>query len=152
MAAVRIQQFWTAIVSFFCGVLASLRRSAPTAGPVSGRPPAAGPASAAVALPGQRSAAPTAGPVPSPVPGRAAAGERALPPTIKQRIRAEAHGSSPAVRRMRAARAGDTAAAPAGDVASARVRTAPAHAGTASAPVGAEAVVPVAAAAVTAAP
>ncbi|MFJ3161539.1 DUF6344 domain-containing protein [Streptomyces kanasensis] len=146
MAAVRIQQFWTAIVSFFCGVLASVRRSVPTAGPVSGHPLAAGPASAAVALPGQRSAGPTADPVSSPVPGRPVAGERALPPTIKQRIRAEAHGSSPAVRRMRAARAGDVAAAaPVGDVVAA-------YAGTAPAPVGAKAVVPVAAAAVTAAP
>ncbi|WP_399225877.1 DUF6344 domain-containing protein [Streptomyces sp. TRM49041] len=35
-------------------------------------------------------------------PGRRATRGRALPPTIKQRIRAEAHGTSPAVRRATA--------------------------------------------------
>ncbi|MEV2201088.1 DUF6344 domain-containing protein [Streptomyces fradiae] len=122
MAADRVKQFWTAIVSFFCELLASLRAAAPVAS-VAGRwggsaSPAALTASAeALALPAQRAAgaavrAPArdglgAGRGKGAVAGRARRVERdrALPPTIKQRIRAEAHGASPAVRRLSAAAA-----------------------------------------------
>ncbi len=120
MAADRVKQFWTAIVSFFCGLLASLRAAAPVARVAGRRVGSASPAvpvasADAVALPAQRAAgaavrAPERGGLGSgrgkgTVAGRARRVERdrALPPTIKQRIRAEAHGASPAVRRLAAA-------------------------------------------------
>ncbi|MEU7567587.1 DUF6344 domain-containing protein [Streptomyces fradiae] len=147
MAADRVKEFWTAIVSFFCGLLASLRAAAPAAcvASVAGRrggsaSPAVPVASAgAVALPAQRAAgagvrAPARGGLGAAGRGKGAVAgrarrverDRALPPTIKQRIRAEAHGASPAVRRPAAAGAlaachpGDPAdpAAPAADRAS----------------------------------
>ncbi|MFJ8695168.1 DUF6344 domain-containing protein [Streptomyces roseolilacinus] len=104
MAAGKVKQFWTAIVSFFCELLASLRSAAPVADRY---PDAAATRTAltgAVSLPAQRTAA-----VPATGAGCGAGRrgrvprERALPPTIKQRIRAEAHGASPAVRRLPAA-------------------------------------------------
>ncbi|MCP9987353.1 DUF6344 domain-containing protein [Streptomyces sudanensis] len=98
MAAGRVTQFWTAIVSFLRGILALIGPVAPAAG----RPgaPAARTGLRAAALPAQRTAAvPAAGARCGAGRGRPA-GERALPPTIKQRIRAEAHGASPAVRRL----------------------------------------------------
>ncbi|GAA4911078.1 DUF6344 domain-containing protein [Streptomyces coeruleoprunus] len=98
-AAVKVKQFWTAIVSFFCGLLAGLLPSGKPAAPA-----AAARRTAAVVLPKQRTAPAVA------VPGRRAARGPALPPTIKQRIRAEAHGSSPSVRRLPGA--GDAAASP----------------------------------------
>ncbi|MEU3445859.1 DUF6344 domain-containing protein [Streptomyces thermolilacinus] len=140
MAADKVKQFWTAIVSFFCGVLAALRPTAPAALEVPAAPavPArsasaasaadrrdavragadvglgagggvAGTAYAArtarvgaLALPGQRSVASSvaAGGGRGSGWGRRVPRERALPPTIKQRIHAEAHGASPAVRRL----------------------------------------------------
>lgn len=101
MAAGKVKQFWTAIVSFFCGLLASFRPAAPAAN----RRPGAGAEAAAArtartgapALPPQRTAA---APGVGAGRGRRAPRERALPPTIKQRIHAEAHGTSPAVRRL----------------------------------------------------
>ncbi|WP_374982367.1 DUF6344 domain-containing protein [Streptomyces fradiae] len=151
MAADRVKQFWTAIVSFFCGLLASLRAAAPVAlvASVAGRRggaayPAVPTASAgAVVLPAQRAAGAA---VHAPAQRRLGAGGgkgavagsarrvergRALPPTIKQRIRAEAHGASPAVRRLSAAgvlAAGhpadqaDPAAGPGSDAATGPVR------------------------------
>ncbi|MFJ6993016.1 DUF6344 domain-containing protein [Streptomyces sp. NPDC003090] len=116
MAADKVKQFWTAIVSFFCGVLAALRPAAPvrvrragTGFDAAPHATATAPATStsrglarAVGLPAQRSA--TAA---EPAAGRCGSGwgrrtprERALPPTIKQRIHAEAHGASPAVRRL----------------------------------------------------
>ncbi|CAL9468247.1 hypothetical protein SUDANB37_02795 [Streptomyces sp. enrichment culture] len=144
MAADKAKQFWTAIVSFFCGVLAALRPTAPAApaalevpavatgsaasaastadrrdavragagadvrlgagGSVAGTAYAARTATrvGAVALPGQRSVASsvTTGGGRGSGWGRRVPRERALPPTIKQRIHAEAHGASPAVRRL----------------------------------------------------
>ncbi|MCP9974094.1 DUF6344 domain-containing protein [Streptomyces somaliensis] len=123
MATGRVTQFWTAIVSFLRGLLALVRPAVPAAGRYRGTAaPAARTAPAGVAaLPPQR---------PAPVPATGAARwtghgtgratgygagpgraprARALPPTIKQRISAEAHGASPAVRRLPAT------GAPAGD-------------------------------------
>ncbi|MDT9681930.1 DUF6344 domain-containing protein [Streptomyces sp. TRM76323] len=100
MAAGKVKQFWTAIVSFFCGLLASFRPAAPVAHrrPGAGAETAARTArTAAVALPPQRTAA---APGIGAGRGRRAPRARALPPTIKQRIHAEAHGTSPAVRRL----------------------------------------------------
>lgn len=84
MAAVKVEQFWTAIVSLlrtflsFLGFRATTERtSVPVSAPVAAPP--------RPRVPVQRTAL-------------AVVRERALPPTIEQRIRAEAHGTSPSVR------------------------------------------------------
>ncbi|MEV7277112.1 DUF6344 domain-containing protein [Streptomyces sp. NPDC093111] len=101
MATAKVKQFWTAFISVLFALLASLGLAgtataaqqpalqqgeepavAGGAGTVAARP--------AVSVPAQRSHQ-----------WRTPQG-RALPPTIKQRIGAEAHGSSPAVRHLRA--------------------------------------------------
>ncbi|MEV0446561.1 DUF6344 domain-containing protein [Streptomyces sp. NPDC050600] len=101
MATAKVKQFWTAFISVLFALFASLGLASPAtaaqqpalqqgeepavaggAGAVAARP--------AVSVPAQRSHQ-----------WRTAQG-RALPPTIKQRIGAEAHGSSPAVRHLRA--------------------------------------------------
>ncbi|MFF1416509.1 DUF6344 domain-containing protein [Streptomyces sp. NPDC058280] len=96
MAAFKVKKLWTVFITAFFAVLASLGLTAPAA--------AAGAAAQQ----------PTEQPVPAPVaPHRAAeamtarAGvprslprDRSLPPTIKQRIHAEAHGASPSVRHL----------------------------------------------------
>ncbi|OII60752.1 hypothetical protein BJP40_07695 [Streptomyces sp. CC53] len=91
MAAVMVKQFRTAIVSLLRVLLAlfGLRPSLAA----DGRTGAAAPVRPAV--PAQRAveAGGAAGR------GLGAVRARALPPTMKQRIRAEAHGASPAVRR-----------------------------------------------------
>lgn len=117
MAADRVTHFWTAIVSFLRGLLALAGLTPPVAHRCGGAtaPAARTSRTAAAALPVQRPAA---------APGAGAGREAghgvgrgagygvgrgrtprgwALPPTIKQRIRAEAHGASPAVRRLPAA-------------------------------------------------
>ncbi|MFE0651532.1 DUF6344 domain-containing protein [Streptomyces sp. NPDC059534] len=102
MATAKVKQFWTAFISVLFALLASVglantaaaaqqpsvQQPEEPAGPV-----AAAPASAATGERAQVS-----------VPAQRAhrwplAGDRSLPPTIKQRIAAEAHGSSPAARR-----------------------------------------------------
>ncbi|MFF8832018.1 DUF6344 domain-containing protein [Streptomyces sp. NPDC015131] len=98
--------FWTALFSLLTAILTALglKRTPKASVPVIAAPVAVPPARAARAA---RSAAhsPAPAPAPDPVPlccapawgpGRV----RSLPPTIKQRIRAEAHGSSPSVRRL----------------------------------------------------
>lgn len=100
MAVGKVKQFWTAIISFFCELLASFRPAAPVADRCPGAAATRTALTGAVSLPAQRTAA-----VPATGAGRRGRvpRERALPPTIKQRIRAEAHGASPAVRRLPAA-------------------------------------------------
>ncbi|MFF9196496.1 DUF6344 domain-containing protein [Streptomyces sp. NPDC014779] len=101
MATAKVKQFWTAFVSVLFALFASLGLATPAAA-ATAQPslsqgdepaPAAGAETraerAAVPLPAQRTAS-----------HWHLAQGRALPPTIKQRIRAEAHGSSPAVRHL----------------------------------------------------
>jgi hypothetical protein len=95
MAAFKVKKLWSVFLTAFFAVLASLGLTAPAAA-----------AGSAVAQPAEQ---------PAPVPAaermaesrKARAGiprplsrDRSLPPTIKQRIRAEAHGSSPSVRHL----------------------------------------------------
>ncbi|MGI5356300.1 DUF6344 domain-containing protein [Streptomyces sp. CA-252508] len=127
MAAVKVTHpvthFWTAFFSLLSAILTSLglKRTPKAAIPVyaAGTPAAgataAAPATAPESAPGTGTApestygaepAPAAVPAPrcsTPVWG-AGHDFRSLPPTIKQRIRAEAHGSSPSVRHLPAAR------------------------------------------------
>ncbi|MET9957904.1 DUF6344 domain-containing protein [Streptomyces sp. NPDC006326] len=87
---ITVASLWTAVVSALVALLASLgfgRKTAPSAVVVAASPR---PAAAAV----RRPAVPVARRT-----WRAVMRGRALPPTIKQRIRAEAHGKSPSVRR-----------------------------------------------------
>ncbi|MFG3496104.1 DUF6344 domain-containing protein [Streptomyces sp. NPDC047928] len=103
MAAVKVTQFWTAFVSVVSVVFAFLRalalpktatRTAPKTAPkTASRTPSQAP-SAAVRAGQALRVVQTAQAV------GGAVRERALPPTIKQRIRAEAHGASPSVRHM----------------------------------------------------
>ncbi|MEV8586842.1 DUF6344 domain-containing protein [Streptomyces sp. NPDC051180] len=101
MATAKVKQFWTAFISVLFALLASvgLASTASAAQQPAVQQPeepagtAAAPASAAAT--GERGLAS--------VPAQRAhhrplAGDRSLPPTIKQRIAAEAHGSSPAAR------------------------------------------------------
>ncbi|MEU9704757.1 DUF6344 domain-containing protein [Streptomyces sp. NPDC047981] len=100
MATAKVKQFWTAFISVLFALLASVGlASTATAAqaPAVQLPeePAAAPAPAGArttaSVPAQRSAYqwPTT------------VRERSLPPTIKQRIGAEAHNSSPSVRHLR---------------------------------------------------
>ncbi|MFC8506422.1 DUF6344 domain-containing protein [Streptomyces sp. NPDC057411] len=101
MATAKVKQFWTAFISVLFALLASLGLASPATAAQQpalqqGEEPAVAGGTQAVAVrpavsvPAQRSHQ-----------WRTAQG-RALPPTIKQRIGAEAHGSSPAVRHLRA--------------------------------------------------
>ncbi|MFF0480485.1 DUF6344 domain-containing protein [Streptomyces sp. NPDC004435] len=101
MATAKVKQFWTAFISVLFALLASVGLAAPAA--AQGQAPVTQP---------EEPAAPAA-PAAAPRTTTAAATRQAepwapvrqgsLPPTIKQRIGAEAHGSSPAVRQLRAA-------------------------------------------------
>ncbi|MGA4865556.1 DUF6344 domain-containing protein [Streptomyces lavendulocolor] len=123
MAAVKVTHpvthFWTAFFSLLSAILTSLglKRTSKAAIPVyAAGTPAAGATAAAPATPPGSATAPEstygAEPAPAAVPAPRCstpvwgAGHdfRSLPPTIKQRIRAEAHGSSPSVRHLPAAR------------------------------------------------
>ncbi|MFH8837470.1 DUF6344 domain-containing protein [Streptomyces sp. NPDC017868] len=111
MATAKVKQFWTAFVSVLFALLASVglaNTAAAAAQPAVQQPeePAAPAVSAAVraVTAGERALAS----VPAQRTHRwPLAGDRSLPPTIKQRIAAEAHGSSPAARQ----RSSSTAAA-----------------------------------------
>jgi hypothetical protein len=103
MAAMKVRNLWTAFVTAFLALLASVGLTTAT---TTARRPAVGTPEAPV-LPQQvrRQAVRPTVPAPStrwspatrwsPV-----ARDRSLPPTIKQRIRAEAHGSSPSTRHL----------------------------------------------------
>ncbi|WP_435975068.1 DUF6344 domain-containing protein [Streptomyces sp. Qhu_M48] len=100
MATAKVKQFWTAFISVLFALLASVGLAGTAA---AAQPPAVqqpeepvGPAAATVRAAADRTALAS-------VPAQRAhrwplAGDRSLPPTIKQRIAAEAHGSSPASR------------------------------------------------------
>ncbi|MEU2654249.1 DUF6344 domain-containing protein [Streptomyces sp. NPDC007325] len=101
MATAKVKQFWTAFISVLFALLASVGLAAPAVAqgqapvtqpeePAAPAAPAADRRTATVVAP--RQAEPWA-------PVR----QGSLPPTIKQRIGAEAHNSSPAVRQLRAA-------------------------------------------------
>ncbi|MFF7714954.1 DUF6344 domain-containing protein [Streptomyces sp. NPDC007988] len=127
MAAVKVTSVWTAFVALIVTLLTSLgfapsaKAAEQSAGPLQPE----GPAEPKPTVPGARSAGNRAGahdhptgrrPVPAPaastygslamhgfwyeVVRQRTPRDRALPPTIKQRIRAEAHGASPAVRKV----------------------------------------------------
>ncbi|MER6477361.1 DUF6344 domain-containing protein [Streptomyces filamentosus] len=103
MATAKVKQFWTAFISVLFALLASVGLATPAA--ARGQAPVTQP---------EEPAAPAA---PTPAVAERAAGvvtqrraepwypvaQGSLPPTIKQRIGAEAHGSSPSVRHSRAA-------------------------------------------------
>ncbi|MGA5868158.1 DUF6344 domain-containing protein [Streptomyces cinereoruber] len=100
MATAKVKQFWAAFISVLFALLASVGLAGTATAaqqpavqqPEEPAAPAAANASTAV---GERASAS--------VPAQRAhrwplAGDRSLPPTIKQRIAAEAHGSSPTAR------------------------------------------------------
>ncbi|MER7110435.1 DUF6344 domain-containing protein [Streptomyces sp. NPDC000229] len=105
MAAVtvthKVTHFWTAFFSLLSAILTALglKRT---------------PEAAITVYAGQATAtaAPAVAPIPAPrccAPAWTSGYARSLPPTIKQRIRAEAHGASPSVRRLTAALVSDPA-------------------------------------------
>ncbi|MEV6419710.1 DUF6344 domain-containing protein [Streptomyces sp. NPDC051662] len=96
MAAFKVKKLWTVFITAFFAVLASLGLTAPAAAAGNAvRQPAEQPAPAPAAADHVTEAAPARATVPRSLPRG-----RSLPPTIKQRIRAEAHGSSPSVRHL----------------------------------------------------
>ncbi|MFD9716558.1 DUF6344 domain-containing protein [Streptomyces sp. NPDC059076] len=111
MAVVKVRDLWTTFITAFFALLASIgltKKHAPAAVLPTARP------SALPVLPQQErpdDSAAVVGPRTTSDAARAlvpaqrrcwrpAVRERSLPPTIKQRIRAEAHGSSPSVRKL----------------------------------------------------
>ncbi|MER5552140.1 DUF6344 domain-containing protein [Streptomyces sp. NPDC002793] len=90
MSTLRVKSIWTAFVTAFFALLASLglaTAQATAAEPAATNQKHTGAAPATVTTPSVRWTLPR---------------DRALPPTMKQRIRAEAHGSSPATRQLSA--------------------------------------------------
>ncbi|MFE0735284.1 DUF6344 domain-containing protein [Streptomyces sp. NPDC058855] len=100
MATAKVKQFWTAFISVLFALLASVglaNTAAAARQPAVQRPEE--PAGAAAAVEPTREQARAS--VPAQRTHRwAPVAVRSLPPTIKQRIRAEAHGASPSVRRV----------------------------------------------------
>nr|WSZ97186.1 DUF6344 domain-containing protein [Streptomyces sp. NBC_00857] len=95
MAAFKVKKLWTVFITAFFAVLASLGLSTPAAAAGAAvHQPAEQPAPAPAAHQNAKSATARV-PLPRSMPR-----DRSLPPTIKQRIRAEAHGSSPSVRHL----------------------------------------------------
>ncbi|MFJ7340722.1 DUF6344 domain-containing protein [Streptomyces sp. NPDC101110] len=102
MARNKVMKLWTTIVTAFlalCTALGLITTTAAAAVPQTEQKSNSNGAS----IPQQRTAAPVMSPWSSP---------RALPPTMKQRIRAEAHGKTPRCRHRSPA---DTAASPGTD-------------------------------------
>ncbi|MEE1818671.1 DUF6344 domain-containing protein [Streptomyces sp. SP18ES09] len=107
MATAKVKQFWTAFISVLFALLASVGLA--TTAAATGQPAVQQPEEPAA--PAADRAVPTAERALASVPAQRAhrwplAGDRALPPTIKQRIAAEAHGSSPSSRQRSSATAG----------------------------------------------
>ncbi|MFC9795136.1 DUF6344 domain-containing protein [Streptomyces sp. NPDC057695] len=105
MATAKVKQFWTAFISVLFALLASVGLAGTAAAAqqhgVQQPEEPAGPAAGASAAAEKRAALAS---VPAPRAHRLPlVGDRSLPPTIKQRIAAEAHGSSPATRNRSAA-------------------------------------------------
>ncbi|MFJ7957319.1 DUF6344 domain-containing protein [Streptomyces sp. NPDC096319] len=110
MATAKVKQFWTAFISVLFALLASvgLANTAAAAGQPAVQQPEepAAPAAAHTVTAGERALAS----VPAQrTHGWPLAADRTLPPTIKQRIAAEAHGSSPSARQRASATAGTEA-------------------------------------------
>ncbi|MEV2245356.1 DUF6344 domain-containing protein [Streptomyces sp. NPDC049970] len=97
MSTFRVKSIWTAFITAFFALLASL-------GLATAQTAAAEPAHTTQEHTGATAATATTPSVRWTLPR-----DRALPPTMKQRIRAEAHGSSPATRQL-SADSSDTAA------------------------------------------
>ncbi|MFJ1647372.1 DUF6344 domain-containing protein [Streptomyces sp. NPDC088258] len=109
MAANKVKKLWTVLITAFFAMLASLGLTAPAAAAGTAvRQPADQPAPAPAAASRHHAEAGTARRAVVP---RALPRDRSLPPTIKQRIRAEAHGSSPSVRHLPAVLPSETDAA-----------------------------------------
>ncbi|MGW2302370.1 DUF6344 domain-containing protein [Streptomyces sp. NPDC001809] len=105
MATAKVKQFWTAFISVLFALLASVGLAGTAAAAqqhgVQQPEEPVGPAAGASAAAEKRAALAS---VPAPRAHRLPlVGDRSLPPTIKQRIAAEAHGSSPATRNRSAA-------------------------------------------------
>ncbi|MFF9339171.1 MULTISPECIES: DUF6344 domain-containing protein [unclassified Streptomyces] len=101
MATAKVKQFWTAFISVLFALLASVGLAAPAA--AHGQAPVTQPEEPAAPL-ARTSAERTATVVAQRRAEPWAPVRRgSLPPTIKQRIGAEAHGSSPAARTLRSA-------------------------------------------------
>ncbi|WP_405615218.1 DUF6344 domain-containing protein [Streptomyces sp. NBC_01511] len=102
MAAFKVKNLWTVFLTAFFAVLTTLGLTAPaaTADAAVQQPaeqPAKGQSPVAAAERGGGEAAPA---VQRALPEGARPADTSRPPTIEQRIRAEAHGSSPSVRRL----------------------------------------------------
>lgn len=101
MAAFKVRNLWTAFLTAFFALLASvgLTTAAAAASQPAARTPdepvKARPQASVAVLPAQKRRAATTRWLPT-------ARGRSLPPTMKQRIGAEAHGASPATRHLRA--------------------------------------------------
>ncbi|MFE6026316.1 DUF6344 domain-containing protein [Streptomyces niveus] len=101
MAAFKVKNLWTVFLTAFFAVLTTLGLTAPAAAadaavqqpakPVKGQSPAAA---------DERGGGEAAPAVRRALPEYARPANTSRPPTIEQRIRAEAHGSSPSVRRL----------------------------------------------------
>lgn len=112
MAALKVRNLWTAFVTAFFALLASVGLTTATATAATPQPAVATPdepARAGVRTTGTGVPEQIRMAVPQRLP--AARGSRSLPPTMKQRIGAEAHGASPATRRLRDREAEAAAAA-----------------------------------------
>lgn len=103
MAAFKVKKLWTVFITAFFAVLASLGLTTSAAADGAAvHQPAEQPAPAPAAHQNAKSATARV-PLPRSMPR-----DRSLPPTIKQRIRAEAHGSSPSVRHLPASPLNET--------------------------------------------
>ncbi|MFD3484637.1 DUF6344 domain-containing protein [Streptomyces sp. NPDC058665] len=114
MAAFKVKNLWTAFLTAFFAVLTTLGLTAPAAADAAvhqpaeqpakgGQPPVAAEERGGGLTRGEgvaRVGGVTAPAVQRALPQSARPADTSRPPTIEQRIRAEAHGSSPSVRRM----------------------------------------------------
>ncbi|MFE7338073.1 DUF6344 domain-containing protein [Streptomyces griseus] len=95
MSTFQPKNIWTAFITAFFALLASLGLATATASATNATNTAAQPSATTHEHTGATAATPLAPSVRWTLPR-----DRALPPTMKQRIRAEAHGSSPATRHL----------------------------------------------------
>ncbi|MFD4026056.1 DUF6344 domain-containing protein [Streptomyces sp. NPDC058576] len=95
MSTFQPKNLWTAFITAFFALLASLGLATATASTANATNAAAQPSTTTQEHTGATAATPIAPSVRWTLPR-----DRALPPTMKQRIRAEAHGSSPATRHL----------------------------------------------------
>ncbi|MFI6344830.1 DUF6344 domain-containing protein [Streptomyces sp. NPDC050560] len=95
MTGTRVMKLWTALVSAIVAVLTALGLAAPAAAATTAAPRPTESCNGNADGAGDRAAIPAHT---LPAPTRSDPYGSALPPTMKQRIRAEAHGSSPSCR------------------------------------------------------